>query len=473
MRCCLGVARLKALVVGILLSTSTPVLAETVELQLVGVVDTVSDRGFTGVPPLSGDVSPGDPFNAVFVLDDAAFLSRTENFDFPTITRTVFEERYFGSSAVISASFGVGTISGSGGSGSFSYTFTEVTDTAIDPSFPIEHSDHSQTRQNTMSIDFSDGTGISNGALIFTLENSGTPGPYLPCAGSDMLCLLDYPGWPTKRVLITAFQRGDALVQITSASVAPPSEEVVVVVPNAYETIDAPGNNAAPFFRRPETSFRYQQVHESSEFSELSEPLFISEIAFRPDFSAGSAFGHTIPDIQVNLSTTSRSSGAMSDIYDDNVGPDDKVVVYRGPLTLSSSFTGPTGGPMEFDVVIPMDKPFLYDPTSGNLLLDLRIYELGSPALNFLDRPTATDRSVMERVRCPTDCNVGDEAGSTSGNGLVVKFTLPEPSAALLHACALLALAAMALRRVHRTHAGGKQQGAASTGEVPRAGGGE
>ena len=39
---------------------------------------------------------------------------------------------------------------------------------------------------------------------------------------------------------------------------------------------------------------------------------------------------------------------------------------------LTSALNGPDAGPKEFDYIIALQAPFLYDPSAGNLLLDVR-----------------------------------------------------------------------------------------------------
>jgi hypothetical protein len=67
----------------------------------------------------------------------------------------------------------------------------------------------------------------------------------------------------------------------------------------------------------------------------------------------------------------------LSATFANNVGADD-TVVFSGPLSLSSAFTGPSAGPKDFDIVITLQTPFLYDPSAGNLLLDVRNFSGGT-----------------------------------------------------------------------------------------------
>ena len=130
--------------------------------------------------------------------------------------------------------------------------------------------------------------------------------------------------------------------------------------------------------------------------------------------------------------------GELSTTFATNVGGDN-VTVFDGPLRLSSAWVGPDGGPKEFDIVIDLATPFTYDPSRGNLLMDVRNFG-GETTAAFNGVVAVTDG--LARVWTP-DVNAtfavfGDDAG------LVTKFTtVPEPSA--LSGAA--ALAVIGLRR--------------------------
>ena len=148
----------------------------------------------------------------------------------------------------------------------------------------------------------------------------------------------------------------------------------VLVTPNNMATSDATlgsGMLRAATYREQSI---YGAVHFPSDIA-----LVITELRFRPDRSSGNAFSTTIENIQVNLSTTTRNPDGLSFTFANNVGPDD-TVVFSGPLTCSSRFNGPPSGPKEFDIVIPLTTPFLYDPAAGNLLLEVRNFSGSSVA---------------------------------------------------------------------------------------------
>lgn len=76
-----------------------------------------------------------------------------------------------------------------------------------------------------------------------------------------------------------------------------------------------------------------------------------------------------IPSVEIYLSTTTYSQDALSSTFADNVGAD-QALVFSGDLEVSSSATG--SAPHEFDIVIDLQVPFIYDPSAGNLLLEIR-----------------------------------------------------------------------------------------------------
>ena len=182
-------------------------------------------------------------------------------------------------------------------------------------------------------------------------------------------------------------------------------------------------------------SQRYQQVYEASDFASAGGPISITQIAFRPDGFLGRAFSVTLTDIQINLSTITFGADGLSLVFANNLGLDDTIVFARGPLTLSSNFTGPVGGPMDFDVIITLTTPFLYDPAAGNLLMDVRNF--GSGTTTVLDQEFADGDSigrVHTNIDSPGLVNSPTAANRDTG-GLVTQFThspVPEPGAACL-----------------------------------------
>lgn len=212
-----------------------------------------------------------------------------------------------------------------------------------------------------------------------------------------------------------------------------------VVIPNALNAVEGNGNNAFPFdidnpffdsIGLDIESMRYQQVYDASEFSFSSQPSLITQILFRPDGVFEQTFVSTLPDIQINLSTTAAAPDALSSVFADNIGSDETTVFNRGSLSLTSNNLGPIGGPKEFDIVIELENPFLYDPTLGNLLLDVRNFAGGRTL------PFDAENTVGDATSRVFSLNVEDGVGLTDTTGLVTAFvatpvevpSVPEPA---------------------------------------------
>ena len=141
--------------------------------------------------------------------------------------------------------------------------------------------------------------------------------------------------------------------------------EVDIVVPNNRAT--TVGNSADNFpFGTIGGSLRWQQVYGASQFSAIDHGGgWVDAVSFRVGGgSAGYIAG--VSNLQINLSTTGKGPDGLSAVFADNVGVDDKVVFGPGPVALSGIFG--------FDVRIPLSSPFYYDPTAGNLLMEIRNY---------------------------------------------------------------------------------------------------
>lgn len=136
----------------------------------------------------------------------------------------------------------------------------------------------------------------------------------------------------------------------------------------------------------------------------------------------------TFTNIRIDLSTTSAEPDNLSTTFANNVGADD-TVVYSGELKISTAMTRAAGMPYDFDIVINLTTPYLYDPDAGNLLLDVRNYHTAS--VGALDAHTITGDGVS-RVYSRSSGTVNSASGYADSLGLITRFTatpVPEPTA--------------------------------------------
>lgn len=166
---------------------------------------------------------------------------------------------------------------------------------------------------------------------------------------------------------------GTALLLLAGIRSAP-AAEIKTVSPSAYEDMEGEGGVVGGGGSSP---FRYQAVFPAEDFAALgNKPHWLVDITFRPDKSLTSP--HTVhdPDNEVRLTTMPVGPPNLSLRFDDNLGSN-FMHWYRGPATFVADAAGPVPGPREFyntDYSAGV-TPYLYDPSRGNLLMDVIVWQ--------------------------------------------------------------------------------------------------
>jgi hypothetical protein len=179
---------------------------------------------------------------------------------------------------------------------------------------------------------------------------------------------------------------------------------------------------------------RYQQIYAASAFSAGG---VVDQIQFRRNESDFNPFTSGPVDLSVSLGYAARSVANPSAVFADNIGAN-YVQVFDG-ITTFQSLT--PGGFAPFEVVLDVADQFNYDPSKGDLLLDIRVRN--SSNLPYLDAAGMGIQNTTVRIHS------GDSGGvnATSGfinldnrpYGLVTQFSFlaPEPTTASLIALAI------------------------------------
>ena len=210
------------------------------------------------------------------------------------------------------------------------------------------------------------------------------------------------------------------------------AQQAFVVSPNVG------GGNTGLYgpFDLGEISFatmRYQQIYGSSDFLiRMPQGGYINGIRFDVADAryGGHPFGTTLPNIQINLSTTPRAVDGLSTVFAENRGLDDIVVLGPTSITLSDSVPGGA------DVIIAFSTPFFYNPSAGNLLMDVRNFGGGRTS------PFNANNVLGDTVSSVySSGTVNDASGIAITAGLITIFDVtpvPEPSVAALGVAVLV-----------------------------------
>ena len=175
-------------------------------------------------------------------------------------------------------------------------------------------------------------------------------------------------------------------------------------------------------------SVRYQQVYGASDFGTVcnqvscsphNSPLLITAISFggTTNSAAITAF---LPKLQIDFSTTQKAPDSLSPVFSDNVGANNKVV-YSGSWSVASG-------------TLQLQQPFLYDPSMGNLLMDVRNFQTTVPNSMGIMRLAAVN-TLGDTTSFVAQNDVNATSGITETLGLWTRFTVtpvPEPNAAWL-----------------------------------------
>ena len=166
---------------------------------------------------------------------------------------------------------------------------------------------------------------------------------------------------------------------------------------------------------------------------------WITGLWFVSDAEVGRQWGSELPSVELNLSITTKGPDQLSSSFAENVGQGAVAVHPKGSLHVESTGKGAA-------VFIGFDSPFLYYPTDGNLLLEVKNFEKpiisGVPAL--VPGPLDAWNIVGDPVsRVYAIGNANATAGTADSLGLTTFFVvtpIPEPSTSLLLGLGLCAV---------------------------------
>lgn len=167
---------------------------------------------------------------------------------------------------------------------------------------------------------------------------------------------------------------------------------------------------------------REQMVYGASQFP--SNPIVITQIRWRPDTTVGGPVSVTISNLQIKLSTTVKTPDHLSTVFTQNTGVDE-TAVFSGVASISTAFTTLSNGTKAFDISLPLQTPFVYDPSKGNLLVDLLDLSGSTPPrtpqYNIVNGTGGND--AVSRVFSVNPNATNAETADTGGDVLQIIYT--------------------------------------------------
>ena len=182
-----------------------------------------------------------------------------------------------------------------------------------------------------------------------------------------------------------------ALLSAAAASIvlSAPSHAATLVVPTGLESVE--GNSGSRNVFGFINVARMQQVFNAGQF--VTGSSLLTGVAFRANGAAfggifggpGTAFTRTTQGFRLQLSTTSASADNLNTSFGANTGANVVDVLPRADVTYSTAAGSFNGSTRDFDVFFSFVNPFFYDPSAGNLLLDITSFGGSNRAGTTLD----------------------------------------------------------------------------------------
>ena len=202
-----------------------------------------------------------------------------------------------------------------------------------------------------------------------------------------------------------------------------------IVVPNALTNTEGSEGGVFPLLCTFTPSTRYQQIFAAEQFN---IPGQILEMRFRLDADADTdGLGQVLlADVQIDMSVTQTEPENASETFADNLGPVVETV-FQGDLIINVPTCTTT--PCPFVIMVPLDTPFTYNSSDGNLIVDWRMnncIEFTGRLIDATEEPQ-TPTTVTERIFSgPAGGGVNSPTGTIGSNttggeiGLITQFVI-------------------------------------------------
>lgn len=230
--------------------------------------------------------------------------------------------------------------------------------------------------------------------------------------------------------------------------------ELLTVLPPQLAAMSGQSQGPSPLGFLGNGGSRTQNVYEARLFDDFAGPRLITGIDLRSVVGPFVTNLVMVSNVIINLSTTQRADegNELSAAFADNIG-DDMMTVFSGALALTSAAM-PNTPVTPFDLSIVFQSPFLYDPTEGNLLIDVNVPVGASTRTGSFDTVNRLDDGIFSVFN---GSNGNATTGFTGTSGPIIQVrsqpannqgvAVAEPATIGLMAAGLLGLLGRRRRR--------------------------
>jgi len=217
-------------------------------------------------------------------------------------------------------------------------------------------------------------TGCNVGTLtIYNLETDST------CAGSNDVCVRK-PSPPTTPIYNLGTGSGSApntctcetsnIIGCGSTPTIPVGLPNPTFILGLQDQVNGGAGDCFPFGCYDDPIYgsftEYQQIYDPSLFPQ--QKIAIAKLTFTNTKISNSVKNMNTEPFKIYLSTSTKTYATITTDFNNNLGSDN-TLVFSGSLSQPWSFPQ--------NLVITLTTPFVYDPTKGSLLLDIKVTSQG------------------------------------------------------------------------------------------------
>ncbi|MBK8977456.1 MAG: hypothetical protein IPM29_16210 [Planctomycetes bacterium] len=210
------------------------------------------------------------------------------------------------------------------------------------------------------------------------------------------------------------------LVSAAALAAAASTQTQQVVIPKGMTT-SHPGTTSLTWRN---TLFHFQMLYDPSHFLDqgIDYPITITRMQFRASSGATSVGGDTYIGVTAMMCSSPSTYAAPSTTFATNLGVDTTTVFTGNVVCLPAAGTSPN----TYIIDIPLQTPFVYDPTSGlNFLIDVNAPTAPVPAALPNMASSSSNATHLARRISTATANAATGALSDFASVVLLDFTPP------------------------------------------------